>query len=128
MNNLIDRGLIECKGRLDVPGRPMLYGTTSDFLRCFGLESLSKLPTTTEEIIETFRRIKNHEIEEKSEDIFEGAEQIAISDDVLDEITSLNDENSDEAASITSEEETIPAETVADDGEPSADDYQDLGE
>ena len=38
MNSLIDRGLIECKGRLDVPGRPMLYGTTSDFLRCFGLK------------------------------------------------------------------------------------------
>ena len=41
MNSLIDRGLIECVGRLDVPGRPMQYGTTSDFLRCFGLPRLS---------------------------------------------------------------------------------------
>lgn len=35
VNTLCQRGLIEEKGRLDVPGRPVLYGTTSDFLRCF---------------------------------------------------------------------------------------------
>lgn len=40
---LSDRGLIECKGRLDVPGRPALYGTTETFLRCFGLNSLEEL-------------------------------------------------------------------------------------
>lgn len=58
MNNLIDRGLIECKGRLDVPGRPMLYGTTSDFLRSFGLKSLESLPKTTEEIMAVFSKAK----------------------------------------------------------------------
>ena len=58
MNNLIDRGLIECKGRLDVPGRPMLYGTTSDFLRSFGLKDLSSLPSTTEEIMAVFNKAK----------------------------------------------------------------------
>ena len=58
MNNLIDRGLIECKGRLDVPGRPMLYGTTSDFLRCFGLKDLTSLPETTEEIMAVFNKAK----------------------------------------------------------------------
>ena len=31
-------------GRLDQPGRPMLYGTTPDFLRCFGLSSVRELP------------------------------------------------------------------------------------
>ena len=56
MNSLIDRGLIECKGRLDVPGRPMLYGTTSDFLRSFGLTSLDALPNTTEEMMEAFAK------------------------------------------------------------------------
>lgn len=40
---LCDRGLIESKGRLDVPGRPVLYGTTEAFLRCFGINSLSEL-------------------------------------------------------------------------------------
>lgn len=58
MNNLIDRGLIECKGRLDVPGRPMLYGTTSDFLRAFGLRDLDSLPETTEELIAVFENAK----------------------------------------------------------------------
>ena len=41
---LSDRGLIYVKDRLDVPGRPNLYATTADFLRIFGLSSLSELP------------------------------------------------------------------------------------
>ena len=46
MNSLIDKGLIEACGRLDAPGRPMLYVTTDKFLRVFGLNSLSELPAT----------------------------------------------------------------------------------
>lgn len=59
MNNLIDRGLIHAVGRLDVPGRPMLYGTTQDFLRSFGLSSLAELPSTTEELISAFESAKS---------------------------------------------------------------------
>lgn len=44
MNSLIDKGLIEPCGRLDAPGRPMLYGTTDKFLRVFGLTSVNELP------------------------------------------------------------------------------------
>jgi segregation and condensation protein B len=44
VNTLCQRGLVEEKGRLDVPGRPVLYGTTADFLRCFSLNSLDDLP------------------------------------------------------------------------------------
>lgn len=44
MASLSAKGLIEERGRLEVPGRPILYGTTQDFLRCFGLASLSDLP------------------------------------------------------------------------------------
>ena len=44
INSLIEKGLIEERGRLDAPGRPRLYGTTADFLRCFGLSSLDQLP------------------------------------------------------------------------------------
>ena len=44
INSLIEKGLVEERGRLDAPGRPHLYGTTADFLRCFGLESLDDLP------------------------------------------------------------------------------------
>ncbi len=49
VNTLCQRGLIEEKGRLDVPGRPVLYGTTADFLRCFSLNSLSELPELPKE-------------------------------------------------------------------------------
>lgn len=49
VGSLLERGLIESKGRLDAPGRPMLYGTTPDFLRCFGLSSLSDLPGVSSE-------------------------------------------------------------------------------
>ncbi len=61
MNNLIDRGLIEAQGRLDAPGRPMLYGTTPDFLRVFGLKDISELPTTSEEITDMFAKGVNVE-------------------------------------------------------------------
>lgn len=44
INNLVDKGLVEEAGRLDVPGRPLAYKTTSNFLRCFGLDSISELP------------------------------------------------------------------------------------
>ena len=46
MNSLIDKDLIEACGRLDAPGRPMLYVTTEKFLRVFGINSLSELPAT----------------------------------------------------------------------------------
>lgn len=42
--SLTEKGLIEEKGRLELPGRPLLYGTTEVFLRCFGLSDLSELP------------------------------------------------------------------------------------
>ncbi|MBR5427644.1 MAG: SMC-Scp complex subunit ScpB [Clostridia bacterium] len=41
---LCQRGLLEEKGRLDLPGRPLVYGTTDNFLRCFSLADLSELP------------------------------------------------------------------------------------
>lgn len=44
VSSLVVKGLIEECGRLEVPGRPMLYKTTLQFLRCFGLESLENLP------------------------------------------------------------------------------------
>lgn len=44
VNRLYERGLIDEAGRLDAPGRPILYVTTDTFLRCFGLSSPSELP------------------------------------------------------------------------------------
>ena len=46
VNSLLDKGLIEAAGRLDAPGRPMLYVTTDKFLRVFGIHSLDELPET----------------------------------------------------------------------------------
>lgn len=47
--NLISRELIEEKGRLELPGRPLVYGTTDHFLRCFNISSLDELPPLPEE-------------------------------------------------------------------------------
>lgn len=44
VSSLEAKELIEERGRLDVPGRPILYGTTLNFLRCFGLKSINELP------------------------------------------------------------------------------------
>ena len=44
VSTLVEKGLREEKGRLELPGRPLLYGTTQNFLRCFGLKSLDDLP------------------------------------------------------------------------------------
>ncbi|MEE1186258.1 MAG: SMC-Scp complex subunit ScpB [Acutalibacteraceae bacterium] len=44
VSSLVDRGLIEEKGRLELPGRPLIYGTTKLFLRTFDIENLSQLP------------------------------------------------------------------------------------
>ena len=49
VSNLVQKGLIEEKGRLDLPGRPLVYGTTDRFLRCFSLNSLDDLPDLPED-------------------------------------------------------------------------------
>ena len=48
VGTLCEKGLIEEKGRLELPGRPLLYGTTPIFLRSFGLSSLAELPPLPE--------------------------------------------------------------------------------
>ena len=44
INSLVEKELLEEAGRLDVPGRPVLYRTTPNFLRCFQISSLQELP------------------------------------------------------------------------------------
>lgn len=46
--SLVEKGLIEERGRLDLPGKPLLYGTTPHFLRCFSLTCLDDLPPLPE--------------------------------------------------------------------------------
>lgn len=64
VNTLLARGLIEEKGRLDLPGRPMQYATSPNFLRCFGLESISELPTVPSETAENAQISVEEAIEE----------------------------------------------------------------
>ena len=45
VRSLLEKGLIEEDGRLNIPGRPIAYRTTANFLRTFGLESLDQLPS-----------------------------------------------------------------------------------
>ncbi len=49
MQGLMQKGLIEERGRLELPGRPLLYGTTPHFLLSFGMETLANLPPLPEE-------------------------------------------------------------------------------
>ena len=44
VQRLVERGLVEERGRLDAPGKPILYGTTQEFLRMFGLKTIGDLP------------------------------------------------------------------------------------
>lgn len=55
VNKLLDYHLVCELGRLDAPGRPILFGTTDDFLRSFGVSSLDELPTIASETMEEFR-------------------------------------------------------------------------
>ena len=55
VNRLIEFGLIAEVGRMDAPGRPLLFGTTEEFLRSFGVKSLEELPELSTVQIEEFK-------------------------------------------------------------------------
>lgn len=55
VNKLVEYGLVEETGRLDAPGRPLLFGTTEEFLRRFSVHSLDELPVLDQEQIEHFK-------------------------------------------------------------------------
>lgn len=65
VNKLIEYNLVCELGRLDAPGRPLLFGTTEEFLRCFGLQSLDSLPAINPEKLEDFKLEAEDEIKLK---------------------------------------------------------------
>lgn len=65
INKLVEYRLIAEIGRLDVPGRPIVFGTTEDFLRSFGLTSLEELPIVKPEKVEDFKLEAEEEIQLK---------------------------------------------------------------
>lgn len=56
VNKLLEYDLITELGRLDAPGRPLLFGTTEQFLRCFGVRSLEELPELSAMQVEEFKQ------------------------------------------------------------------------
>jgi segregation and condensation protein B len=63
VNKLVEYQLVCDVGRLDAPGRPLLFGTTEDFLRNFGMQSLKDLPTIKEEEMERFKTEAEAEVQ-----------------------------------------------------------------
>jgi segregation and condensation protein B len=65
VNKLVEYGLAEEVGRMDAPGRPLLFGTTEEFLRRFSIQSLDELPTINPEQVEHFKEEAEDEIQLK---------------------------------------------------------------
>lgn len=65
INRLVEFNLIQELGRLDAPGRPLLFGTTEEFLRTFGVKSLGDLPTLNQEQMEDFKQQAEEEVQLK---------------------------------------------------------------
>ncbi len=65
VNKLVEYELVEEVGRLDAPGKPILFGTTEAFLRNFGIHSLDDLPTANSDKLEDFKLEAEEELQMK---------------------------------------------------------------
>jgi segregation and condensation protein B len=63
VNKLLEYNLIKELGRLDAPGKPLLFGTTEEFLRCFGVHSIDELPVLQPDQVEEFRQEAEEEMQ-----------------------------------------------------------------
>ena len=63
VNKLVEFGLVEEKGRMDTPGRPILFGTTEAFLRNFGLSNMEELPVIGEADLENIKNEVEKELQ-----------------------------------------------------------------
>lgn len=68
VNKLVEYGLVDEVGRLDAPGRPILFGTTEAFLRSFGVRNVDELPVISPDKLEVFRKEAENETDEVQED------------------------------------------------------------
>ena len=67
ISKLVGFGLVEEVGRKEAPGRPLLFGTTEQFLRSFGISSLTDLPDLGSEQMEEFREEAEKEVDSRLE-------------------------------------------------------------
>ena len=63
INKLLEYGLIQEAGRLDAPGRPILFGATEEFLRCFDVQSVEELPDMNPEKVEELKQEAEEEVQ-----------------------------------------------------------------
>ncbi len=63
VNKLLEYNLIQELGRLDAPGKPLLFGTTEEFLRSFGVHSIDELPVLNPDQVEEFRQQAEEEMQ-----------------------------------------------------------------
>lgn len=106
LNNLVAAGLVEEVGRLDAPGRPMLFGTSEEFLRCFDLSSLSELPDV--ELEYNFEEL-DHEVVKGEQMEFEGTSE----EFIFDEPESDTKPDEDTPTEVDLPDETQPDESVS---------------
>ena len=59
LEKIMERGLVRIVGKKDVPGKPLVYGTTEEFLRLFGLNSLSQLPELKTFAVKEVKEVQN---------------------------------------------------------------------
>lgn len=120
VNRLVEFGLIEEVGRLDAPGRPMLFATTEEFLNRFGVDSLKDLP----KLPEGAEKLLKEEVAEELKDGFgldaedTDAEENGIEAEEETERTNPEEEETDaEENSMASEEEIAGVEPESEDRE-----------
>ena len=63
VNKLVEYELVEEVGRMDAPGRPILFGTSEEFLRSFGIGSIDELPILNQDKLENFKQEAEEEIQ-----------------------------------------------------------------
>ncbi len=98
IGSLTAKDLIEEKGRLELPGRPLIYGTTENFLRCFSISDLSELPE-----IPSQEKDEEDEGDDSQLSIFAGEEREPADEEVTED-TDANAEVQDAMIAATVEE------------------------
>ena len=63
VNKLVEYNLVCERGRMDAPGKPILFGTTEEFLRRFSVQSLEELPSLNPEQVESFKEEAEEEVQ-----------------------------------------------------------------
>ena len=109
VNRLVEFGLIEEVGRLDAPGRPVLFGTTEEFLTRFGVDSLSSLPSLPKDL----EKLLEEEVTEELKDSL-GLEPEKVEEAKEEQLEDQKEEPDEEPEEVTdeAEESTEPEDAV----------------